>query len=284
MAAKATIAVTAAICAVLATSPAADGPSLTDVMRRVAAYVQAYGDQASIVVATERYTQRLTGSAPTGIRERHIVADFAIVRVEAHHVWLGVRDVYEVDGERIADRADRLIDVLTRAQGTYDEARRINDESARFNIGNVERNFNVPTAVLFFFTPDDLDRFRFSLRDRSGALLEIGFRETYRPTLIRTSRGESVPATGVIQVDPATGAIVRTSLKLSNFITAPGAGRFGTAEIDVRYRQVEELGMWLPETMTESYVAHGRAASWNVVTGRAEYSNYRRFQTSARVK
>lgn len=281
---KAAIVLAAALWVLPLNSATADGPSLKDVMRRVAAYVQAYGDQASIVVATERYKQTASEAGQAGLRERSIVADFAIVRAEAHHVWLGFRDVYEVDGERIGDREDRLIDVLTRAHGTYGEAQRINDESARFNIGTFDRNFNVPTTTLFFFTPDNLDRFKFSVRERTDALWEIAFRETYRPTFIRTPTGQSVPASGTIWVDPSSGAIVRTSLKLSDFITVAGAGKLGTVEIDVRYRHVDALGMWLPETMTESYLAQGRAGAWNRATGHAEYSNYRRFQTSVRIR
>ena len=37
---------------------------------------------------------------------------------------------------------------------SMDEARRLSDESARFNIGPIVRNFNVPTAALFFFRPE----------------------------------------------------------------------------------------------------------------------------------
>lgn len=274
----------AAALSVLPVNPArADGPSLKDVMRRVAAYVQAYGDQASIVVATERYQQTLSTPVQTAVQERTIVADFAIVRAEAYHVWLGFRDVYEVDGYRIPDRADRLVDVLTRAQGTFEEALRINDESARYNIGTIERNFNVPTTALFFFTRDNLDRFKFSVRDRSGPVWEIAYRETDRPTLIRTTEGKSIPSAGTVWVDPSTGTVVRTHLTVKDFIDDPRSSRGGHAELDVTYRRVDALDMWLPETMTESYVADVRPG-WTEVTGRAEYSNYRRFQTSVRIK
>ena len=280
--ARASIAIIGAVSVAITTPAAADGPSLKDVMRRVAAYVQAYGDQASIVVATEHYQQTLSTPVQTAVQERAIVADFAIVRAEAHHVWLGFRDVYEVDGYRIPERADRLVDVLTGAQGTFEEAQRINDESARYNIGSIERNFNVPTTALFFFTAENLDRFKFSVRDR-GSLWEIAYRETDRPTLIRTTEGKSIPATGTVWVDPSSGTVARTRLTLKDFISDPESSRGGHAELDVTYRRVDALDMWLPATMTESYVADVRPG-WTEVTGRAEYSNYRRFQTSVRIK
>jgi hypothetical protein len=57
------------------------------------------------------------------------VSDFAIVRADAIHGWLGFRDVLEVDGRVVEDRQDRLARVLMASEGRYDEASRISDES-----------------------------------------------------------------------------------------------------------------------------------------------------------
>lgn len=261
-----------------------DAPSLKTVMRRAAAYVDAYGQKASIVVATERYTQRLTTDRSDPTAERSLVAEFAIVRAEANHEWIGFRDVIEVDGKRIGDREDRLIEALTTSSGGLDEAREISDESSRFNIGSIERNFNVPTAALFFFTPDRLERFKFALKDRGAGAWEVAFRETRKPTLIRTLDGISVPSEGSLWVDPAEGTIVRTKLHVREFGDKHSEPQHGSADIEVTYRLVRELGMWLPATMLESYEAIERSGAWNRITGHADYSNYRRFETSVRIK
>lgn len=261
-----------------------DTPSLKTVMRRAAAYVDAYGQRASIVVATERYTQRLTTDRSDTTTERSLVSEFAIVRVEANRAWIGFRDVIEVDGRRLGDRQDRLIEVLTTSSGGLDEARQISDESSRFNIGSIERNFNVPTASLFFFTPDRLERFKFALKDRRPGAWQVGFRETGKPTLIRTLDGMSVASEGSLWVDPVEGTIVRTKLHVREFGDKHSEPQHGSADIEVSYRLVRELGMWLPATMSEAYEAVERSGAWNRITGRAEYSNYRRFETSARIK
>ncbi|HEX9368089.1 MAG TPA: hypothetical protein VF921_15770, partial [Vicinamibacterales bacterium] len=193
---------------VVAARPPAAGPSLKDVVRRMGAYVQAYGAKASIVVATERYTQEVTSPSiePSPHQVRVLVADFAIVKTAGLGGWIGFRDVVEVDGARIGDREDRLIQILTSASGGIDEAQRLSDESARFNIGPIVRNFNVPTTALFFFSPESIDRFKFARKGtgRDGTW-EIGFRETSRPTLIRTPQGASVPTEGSVWVDVETG-------------------------------------------------------------------------------
>jgi hypothetical protein len=258
-------------------------PSLKDVVRRMGAYVETYGEKASIIVATERFAQRVRRAAGLD-QERDTVADFAIVKASGFGGWVGFRDVVEVDGARVSDREERLIQILTSASGRMDEAQRLSNESARFNIGPIQRNFNVPTAGLFFFRPENLDRFKFTRKGgpRDG-IWEIGFRETSRPTLVRTPAGVSVPAEGSIWVDAGTGTVTRTRLHMK---IAAGQTRddprTASAEIDVAYRRVAALDMWLPEAMTELYEGNANGP-WRLFA-EAKYTDYRQFQTSVRIK
>jgi hypothetical protein len=82
----------------LAALAAAAPPSIKDVMRRVGAYVDAYGERASIVVATENYRQEARGNTNAFHGERATVAEFAIVKIDAVAAWQGFRDVLSVDG------------------------------------------------------------------------------------------------------------------------------------------------------------------------------------------
>jgi hypothetical protein len=259
-------------------------PSVKDVMRRVADYVSAYGEKAAIVVGTERYTQETNGNTADAQRTRATVAEFAIVKVATIRGWLGFRDVIEVDGRRLTDRDDRLVRLLTSPGERYDEARRMNAESARFNIGRVERNFNVPTTVLFYFTRDHQERFKFTAKGvQADGSWEIAYRETQHPTLIRTPEGKSVPSDGSIWVKPADGTIVRTVLKVGGMGIGAPKGTRGAGTIDVTYARVAALDMWLPESMVEQFETKDRD-TWETVTGRATYTNYRQFQTIIRIK
>jgi hypothetical protein len=262
----------------------ADEPSLKDVVRRMGAYVQAYGEKASIVVGTERYTQDTRGSGDRSSVTRILVSDFAIVKADAISGWLGFRDVLEVDGARVGDHEERLAHVLMASQGRFDEARRLSDESARFNIGSIQRNFNEPTVVLFYFSPKNQDRFKFSARAvGDDGVWEIAFEEESRATIIRTPQGEPVPSTGSVWVRPADGTIVRTLLKVPIIPMRNARGQRGSGLVDVAYRRIEALDMWLPWTMTESFETT-RQDTWERITGRAVYSNYRQFQTTVRIK
>jgi hypothetical protein len=261
-------------------------PSLKEVVRRMAAYADSYGEKASIFVATERYTQDVTSNDPGSVDHRVTVGDFAIVKVKSRPEWIGLRDVFEVDGVRVGDHQGRLIEVLTSASGTMDEARQLSDESARFNIGPIFRNFNVPTTALFFFTADNVDRFKFSRKGSAGdGIWEIAFRETSHPTLIRTPEGESVPTEGSVWVAAETGTVVRTDVHMRQFGPPGPANSRGTgaAEIDVTYAPIPALDMWLPATMNESYEG-SRGMAWQRMVTEARYSDYRQFQTSGRIK
>jgi hypothetical protein len=258
--------------------------SLKDVMKRVEAYVASYGEKASIVVCTERYNQQAQGSGMSVDTRRALVSDFAIVKADTIRGWLGFRDVLEVDGHRVSDREDRLARVLMASQGRYDEARQLSDESARYNVGAIERNFNVPTAALFFFTRENHDRFKFAARTVAGdGTWEITFRETGRPTLIRKLDGAPVPSSGTIWADPETGTIVRTLLQVETIADRGARAQHGQGHVDVVYRHVDELSMWLPASMDEQFEV-SRNEIFDRVLGHAEYSNYRQFTTSARIK
>lgn len=273
-----------ALALLAAVAPARPSLSLKEVMQRVERYVAAYGEQASIVVCTERYDQTSEGSGMSVGGTRALVSDFAIVYAGVLRGWLGFRDVLEVDGQRVSDRQDRLTRVLMGSEGRLDEARRVSDESARYNIGAIQRNFNVPTAALFFFTPENHDRFKFTARTvAADGTWEIAFKETDRPTLIRTPDGNPVPSSGTIWVEPQTGTIVRTRLQVDTLAGRGSHAQHGQGHVDVVYRRVDELNMWLPASMDEQFEV-SRGPIFDRVVGHAEYSNYRRFTTSGRIK
>jgi hypothetical protein len=99
----------------------------------------------------------------------------------------------------------------------------------------------------------------------------------------------SVPTDGSIWVDVDTGTVVRTHIHMTLVVAPPPDDpHTGSVEIDVTYRRVAALDMWLPDAMTESYESVGshsssRSMPFNM-TGEAKYTNYRQFQTTIRIK
>lgn len=272
------------------TAGAARDPALEDVLQRVGRYVANYGEQASLIIAVEHYEQKYQ-NAPAGERpQRKLLAEFALFKTRDATGWVGFRDVIEVDGKPIPDRQDRL-QALLRA-GTPDvlEARRIADESARFNLGPTRRNFNEPTAALFFLLPASQARFTFNRQGMTTVngvtAMEIDFRETGSPTVIRTSDGRDVAANGTIWVLPADGTVLRTKFNLSGF-----GGPRTSAAVDVTFALDARLNLWLPAKMTERHEAPAilaRLQNWvtvtpTVVTATATYGDFKRFETSTSI-
>ena len=95
----------------------------------------------------------------------------------------------------------------------------------------------------------------------------IDFRETGRPTFVRTTNGRDLPVNGKLWVDDKTGTIRRTELDAVDTAVE--------AHIAVTYAEDAALGVWVPARMDERY---RRARDPNEVRGTATYSKFRRFQ------
>jgi len=194
--------VVAVACSPLAN--AAQELSANELMTRVGAYAAAYGEKTSVVVATETYTQMLAIEGQAQMpRPIKLVAEFAIVKLQGGG-WTGFRDVISVNDEPVPDRKDRLMSLLTSDSASLSEATRIANESSRYNVGAISRNFNTPTAALFFFLPANLDRFTFTKKDSKTIdgvkTIEIAYKETRLPTLVTTRSGRNVPLQGSLFV------------------------------------------------------------------------------------
>lgn len=257
-------------------------------IEKLGAYVAGYGEKASVVVGVEKYTQSVTTAESGMLRPRQLVAEFAIVKTPDG--WVGYRDVVQVNTEKVTDRQDRLLKLLTEPSADTSEIVRIANESARYNVGPIATNLNVPTVTLFFFQPANLHRFAFSrigTKKIDGVeTAEVAFKETARPTLVARRDGTDVPMEGTLWINPADGTVVRTRLRIRGFLdtmtttiqSAPAArpdvnpnvatgGRPSAGfadpigqrdirslvDIEVTYERDPESGLWLPAKMSEQY-------------------------------
>lgn len=271
-----------------AIAPGAGQPlKLDQVLSRLGEYLASYERRLALVVAEERYRQSLDIAPETPVgniprdapvlpfahQDRSLRSDYALTRAADKEAWVGYRDTFEVDGKPVRDRDDRLQRLLT--GGAAAGGARIAQESSRFNLGNtlVERNVNVPTLVLEMLHPRNQSRFSFNKAGEetlSGTVMwRIEFKERERPTFIRNTNGRDRPSHGAVWLDPSNGKVWRTTL-------AWDSSPSGT--ITVSYGRAPGIEALVPLTMNERYRA-GTAT----ITGDAAYSNYRQFQTGARL-
>jgi hypothetical protein len=248
-----------------------------DLVARVGAYVSRFYRSFGSVVAEERYEQavrRAPGSSTTSVRRGDnapvattLVSDFLLVQVPGEG-WMPFRDVFERDGQQVRDREERLAKIfLSGSRESLDQARAIMNESARYNIGNVQRNINMPTLAMVFLTDDQRPHFSFKIGKSEDDGVVIEYRETARPTFVRTANDRDIPVNGRIWVDEQDGTIHKTELHALDTNVE--------AHITVTYTPDPGLGVWVPSRMDERYRA-GRDST--EVRGTATYSKFRRFQ------
>jgi len=250
-------------------------PEVEAVVARASAYAGAYEQQLSALVSEEQYSQSLWKWKPTMqawevATKRDLTSDYLMVKAPGVAGWIPFRDVFEVDGRKIREREDRLRKLFIEEPAVaYERAREVMGESARFNIGFVERNVNLPTLPLMFLTPANRSRFVFRKlgEETLGGMRtwKVAYSERASPTFVTGERGD-LPVEGVFWIDPEDGTVVRTVLHLKPEPT--------TVEIHVTYRANEKLGgMWVPVEMRETHTAPGVK-----LESLARYSNFRRFQ------
>jgi hypothetical protein len=256
----------------LAAAPGATAqePSVADVLTKAAAYVEQFQKQLSGIVAEEDYTQEIKNApASVFITKRRLKSDLLLVRPIGADRWVEFRDVFEVDGRKVRDRDERLSKLfLDPPDGAATQLKRVMSESARYNIGDVERNMNTPVLALGFLLRDYRTQFEFKrLKESMPDAWVLEYHEVVKPTLIRTPVGINLPASGRFWIDPATGAVSKTELIVHE--------RDLTATVTVTYGSQPSLDFLVPTEMVEFYVMKRER-----IDGRATYGRFRKFQVA----
>ncbi|MBP9146227.1 MAG: hypothetical protein KBI44_17250 [Thermoanaerobaculia bacterium] len=179
------------------------------------------------------------------LARRQLKSEVLLVRI-AGGMRVGYRDVYEVDGRKIQDRSQRVRNLFL--SGTDESALalgRIATESARFNLGQMQRTTNLPTLPMLYLVPAMHPRLYFSRggdEEMDGTKTTVlEFREDASPTLAATAAGIDMPARGRAWVEPDTGRIRRIELRF-----AAGARRVMTVWFrdDPRVEFLPPARMW----------------------------------------
>ena len=250
-----------AVAALTAGSGAVRPDSVDAVLERARAYVAQWQEQLSGLVSEEQYVQHLEvrfGNTAT----RRLRSDFLLVKVQ--RLWVGFRDIGEVDGRPIEGRGHRLEDLFLNhpLPEAIRQARRISDEGARYNLGRVYQNFNVPTTALRILELDRAASIRFRLEPQTTvdgqAAAVIAFEEKETPTLILLDDARRyVFSRGRSRSNPSNGRILATELRWQ--LSASRDGIDMTAQVDVTYRQDAKVGVSVPREMTDKYETSGNS-------------------------
>ena len=274
------------VACLIASVSADQEPTLDDALRHAATYVASFQRQLSTIVAEESYVQEIkhqqTALGNPILLPRRLRSDLMLLRPANADRYVEFRDVFEVDGSPVRDRDDRLTRLLS-DPSAGDKLSAIIRESARYNIGHIERNVNTPLLPLQFLAAAYQPRFTFKrelrsapvLRDSSSRVIAdapvfkvstetwiVAYQERRRNTIVRTPMGADLPACGRFWINPDTGAVLVSELVIQ--------GGDVTATITVSYQSEPLMGFLVPVEMRETYVALRER-----VEGRATYGRFR---------
>jgi hypothetical protein len=274
----------------------APAPPLSAVLNRAAAYVERFAARAAGIVVAESYVQDVYppmnrfGTVPRNARvysgplHRELKSDLLLVRPLGADGWMQFRDVTEVDGRKLKDRNDRLAKLfLQPSTSTAAQSRKIMEESARYNIGEIERNINLPVLALAVLARDMQRGFQFKL-DPPGEkydlprqppfapptdALVVSFTETQLRTMVASPQGKNMPSHGFFWLEAPTSGVLMTEISVEDLSLR--------ATIDVAYSAVGGIDMPVPVEMHERYE---NKLNGTRVEGKATYANFREFKVN----
>jgi hypothetical protein len=276
------VCVCAAGTALTAQRPDADRISAELLLGRAGWYVQEFIEKFSNVVSEETYLQdssvpmqsaALLGRPGSVARNRVLKSDFLLVSVSSAQDWIPFRDVFEVDAQPIRDREQRLTRLFLKpSEDSLEQANRIQNESARYNLGNMRRTINNPVLALVVVQADFQDRFRYSLgrmdpKVGPGVWI-VNYHEEASPAIIRGRSNLDLFAHGRVWIEADTGRVMKTEMLLEQ----PSL----RARITTSFRVDDRFGIAVPYEMQEEY----RFDTGTRVTAIATYDRFRRFDVS----
>lgn len=267
-----------------------DAGQPTDVLRKLDAYFETYHEALGRLVADERLVQTIGGASAGDVSgrwqpvklTREIQSEVAFIDLPGDAGWLGFRDVLKVSNKTVRKPGPSLSEALLKG-GTdkYASALALLLASAAHNLG-APRTTNLPNVALELL--HNRNRWRYDGRidghervhghDTTIVVLD----EKASPTIIQRPDGGDIVARVMAWVEPDTGRLWRTHLRLTDSRVLIAEGHAPT-DTQVDYVEHDELGLLVPERMTENFYVHGSTLG----RGEARYSNFRRFTTDSRI-
>jgi hypothetical protein len=260
-------------------------PSATDALALAQQYLSKWEETLIALVAEERYTQEVktyrrfnASGASQWIRsqERTLTSDVLVLRSPAEKLWISFRDVKTVDDKAVHDRQRRFDELFSGPEaGVLASAERIAAEGARYNLGRFPRTLNTPIAPLIFLKPTYAANTDWKLETDARLdernLWALIFDQRRPPFVLRIQGDRPYPASGRFLIDPADGRIHLAALLVTSNDMA--------ITVVIRYGPVAAVPAWVPLRMEDGY----QVRRTEIVSGVAQYSKHRLFQTSVRI-
>lgn len=269
----------AAVAFGLAIALAAQPASVDVVLERLDGYLGKYEDELGALIADEDFLQDeplLPGNSRPN--QRRLESEVAFLRLPGDGDWIGFRRVKRINRKPVDDRHATLMALLSvSSSDNIAQAKLLVAQSSEHNLGN-PRTINMPGLPLELIHRRHRPRFDVALegrdRVRGRDLVKLLFTERAKPSIVFFGGQFALLSRLRAWVDPQTGELYR-----AHVLFASEARFRNLPRLEVEFARDPGLRLLVPTRMDEVFLlpagGHG--------TGRATYSNFRRFQTSARM-
>ena len=250
-------------------------PDLDSVFERLDAYLDRYEGELSAVVADEILVQEAEGRFLQR-KTRRLLSDIAFLRLPGEFEWLGFRHVKMLDGKPVMADGATLQELLANTTAdTVAQASLLVNGSSKYNLGN-PRTVNMPNLPLELLNRRYRHRYETRLdgrgRVRGHAVNVVVLAEIGPPPIVYNG-GYNLQTTVRAWIDAESGALWRAEVRMKRFDSKEIPSR-----LRVEFAVDKGLAILVPIEMREDFfvdLGSGR--------GQHTYSNFRRFQTSARI-
>jgi hypothetical protein len=253
---------------------AAQPADVDAVLDRLDAYLEAYESELSTVVADEELIQETDGRL-TRRQSQRLNSEIAFIRLPGDREWLGFRHVRVVNGKPLTG-VKPLAELLAGTTAdTLQQTSLLVNESAKYNLGN-PRTINMPNLPLELLSRKYRHRYdvrhkgRSRLRDH--AVDEVELTELDGAPIVY-NEGRQIQSRVNAWIDSGAGTLWRAEVTLRIL----GDNRNPTW-LRVEFATDKALKMVVPVMMRERFNSIADTG-----TSLATYTNFRRFQTSARI-
>ena len=254
--------------------PAAQSPSMDELLRRTGDYIGRFVDGLTNVVAEEEYQQ----SFQTGPERRRLKSDFLLVKYPGmDNEFMAFRDVIAVNDRPVTDQQDRLLKLFIEPyENPVARASEIANASARHSLerGRLANPLFVLAQLQRHYQP----RFRFVLQGLTPRL-GPGVREIELFEIKNPAPSQPLPLHALAWIEEGTGRVLKTELREGR---APS-----TRLTTTTFGTDPALGIDVPLELRDSYVlraANGPVNAIDQFIGVAKYGRFRRFQVHAEEK
>jgi len=250
------------------------------VLDRLDDYLEKYENELGSLIADEDFRQEIPALPGNGSRpqQRRVESEVAFLRLPGGAEWYGFRRATLVDGKPVGDLHQSLANLLSiGSSDTLAQAQLLVAQSSEHNLG-LPRTINMPTLPLELLSGRYRHRFEIthagSGKVRGRPVNLVDFSELGSASIIYTG-GYEMQSRMRAWIDSGTGAVWRAEVVMRGLDKGRKASK-----IRVEFALEPKLQIIVPVEMREDF---GVANIGIGGTGVAKYSNYRRFQTSARI-